>query len=352
MTNKEYIIKPTDSILITGAGGFIGSKVVETLLERGFKNLRCFIHSSRNLSVLKAMADRTNTNIEFVQGNLHSPEDCKQAVKGISVIYHLAIGSGGKSFPSSFMNAVIPTRNLLDACINDKSLKRFVNTGSFAIYSNRNNQQRLLQDESCPIDEHPELRADAYAFAKLKQDQIVAEYGRKHNLPYVIVRPSYVYGPGKDSIPGRVGMDTFGIFMHLGGSNKIALTYIDNCADAIVLAGVVKGVDGETFNIVDDDLPSSRQFLRLYKKNVKKFKSIYIPHGLSYFLCHLWEQYSIISKGQLPPIFTRNEWHAYWKKTRYSNNKIKKQLGWKMKVPTEEGLNNFFEYCRERISHA
>ena len=352
MYNNEYIIKPTESILITGAGGFVGSKVVETLLQYGFKNLRCFIRSSRNLALLKAMADRANANIEFVQGNLLSPEDCKQAVKAISVIYHLAIGSGGKSFPNNFMNAVIPTRNLLDACIEGNSLKRFVNTSSFAIYSNRNNPQRRLQDESCPIDEHPEFRGDAYAFAKLKQDQLVAEYGRKQNLPYVIVRPSYVYGPGKDSIPARVGIDTFGIFLHLGGSNKIALTYIDNCAEAIVLAGVVKGVDGEIFNIVDDDLPSSRRFLRLYKKNVKKFNSIYIPHGISYLLCYLWERYSIVSKGQLPPIFTRNEWHAYWKQTRYSNNKIKNRLGWKMKVPTEEGLNNFFEYCRERENNA
>ena len=45
-----------------------------------------------------------------------------------------------------------------------------------------------------------------------------------------------------------------------------------------MLAGLVKGVDGEVFNVVDDDLPSSRQFLRLYKKSAKHFKSIYVPH--------------------------------------------------------------------------
>jgi nucleoside-diphosphate-sugar epimerase len=351
-TNNEYIIKPTDSILITGAGGFVGSKVVETLLQYGFKNLRCFIRSSRNLAILQVMADRANANIEIVKGNLLLPEDCKQAVKDISVIYHLAIGSGGKSFPNNFMNAVIPTRNLLDACIEGNSLKRFVNISSFAIYSNQNTPRWRLLDESCPIDEHPELRADAYAFAKLKQDQLIEEYGRKHNLPYVIVRLSYVYGAGKDAIPGRVGIDTFGIFLHLGGLNRIALTYIDNCADAIVLAGIVKGADGEIFNVVDDNLPSSRRFLKLYKKKVKKFRSIYIPHGLSYLLCYLWEKYSIVSKGQLPPILTRNEWHAYWKQTRYNNNKIKNRLGWTMKVPTEEGLNKFFDYCRERINNA
>src|SRR5438874_10347596 len=53
-------------------------------------------------------------------------------------------------------------------------------------------------------------------------------------------------------------------------SNTIPLTYVDNCADAIVLAGLKPGVDGEVFNVVDDDLPSSRRFLRLYKQNVDR----------------------------------------------------------------------------------
>ena len=250
------------------------------------------------------------------------------------------------------MNAVIPTRNLLDACLQNKSLKRFVNISSFAVYSNRNKPRWRLLDDLCPIDEHPEHRGDAYGFAKLKQDQIVSDYGKQHGMPYVIVRPSYVYGPGKEAIPGRVGIDTFGIFLHLGGSNTIALTYVDNCAEAIVLAGITKGIDGEIFNIVDDDLPSSRRFLSLYKRNVKRFKSIYIPHALSYLLCFFWEKYSSCSEGQLPPIFSRSEWHAYWKKTRYSNEKLKNRLGWKPKVSTDEGLMRYFESCCEKGGHA
>ena len=71
--------------------------------------------------------------------------------------------------------------------------------------------------------------------------------------------------PAKQRIHGRIGMDTFGVFVHLGGSNPIPFTFVDNCADAIALAGLKPGVDGEVFNVVDDDLPSSRQFLRMYK---------------------------------------------------------------------------------------
>jgi nucleoside-diphosphate-sugar epimerase len=348
----NLIINKSDRILITGASGFIGSKVIEILLEYGFTKIRCLVRSSKNLPELQRIADSSKAEVEFFQGNLFSREDCVNAARDVAVIYHLAIGSGGKSFPSNFMNAVIPTRNLLDAGLQNKSLKRFVNISSFAVYSNRNKPRRRLMDESCPIDEHPELRGDAYGFAKLKQDQIVIDYGKKYRMPYVIVRPSYVYGPGKDAIPGRVGIDTFGIFLHLGGLNKIALTYVDNCAEAIVLSGIVRGIDGEVFNVVDDDLPSSSRFMNLYKKNVKTFRSIYVPHALSYLLCFLWEKYSDISDEQLPPVFSRGEWHAYWKRTRYSNEKLKNLLGWKMKVPTEEGLKRYFRSCCETGGHA
>jgi nucleoside-diphosphate-sugar epimerase len=348
----DRIINKSDLILITGANGFIGTKTVETLLEYGFTRLRCLVRSSKNLSELQRIAASSNAEVNFFQGNLLSQEDCINATRDVAVIYHLAIGSGGKSFPNNFMNAVIPTRNLLEASLQHKSLKRFVNISSFAVYSNRNKLQWRLLDESCPIEENPELRGDAYGFAKLKQDQIVIEYGKKYGIRYVIVRPGAVYGPGKEAITGRVGIDTFGIFMHLGGSNKVPLTYVDNCAEAIVLAGIIRGIEGEIFNVVDDDIPSSRRFLGLYKRNVKRFKSIYLPKALSYSLCYLWEKYSSFSEGQLPPVFTRREWHAYWKKTRYSNEKLKSRLGWKAKVSTEEGLRRYFESCRESGGNA
>src|SRR5207302_3097537 len=122
-------------------------------------------------------------------------------------------------------------------------------------------------------------------------------------IPYVIVRPGYVYGPGNEPITSRVGIGTFGLFLHLGGSNSIPFTYVDNCADAIVLAGLKRGVEGEVFNVVDDDSPSSRAFLRLYKKKVGGFRSLYVPHAVSYALCFLWEKYAEWSEGQLPPAF-------------------------------------------------
>ena len=58
-----------------------------------------------------------------------------------------------------------------------------------------------------------------------------------------------------------------------------------------------KGVDGEVFNIVDDDLPTSRGFLKMYKKNVRDFRSIYVPYRVFYLFCYLWEKYSNGRRG-------------------------------------------------------
>lgn len=343
-----FTIGPDDRILLTGAAGFIGARVLECLLDRGFLNLVCFVRPSSELAGIESILKRRppRARIEVLKGNLLSRQDCEAASKDVALIFHLAAGISEKSFPDAFLNSVVATRNLLDASLQYARLRRFVLVSSFSVYSNCQKPRGRLLDESCPIEEHPELRGEAYCFAKVKQEHVVTEYGKNRGIPYVLVRPGSVYGSGNSEITGRVGIRTFGPFVHLGGSNTIPFTYVDNCAEAIVLAGLVKGVDGETFNVVDDDLPSSRQFLRLYKKNAKHFKSIYIPHGISYALCYLWEKYSQWSERQLPPVFNRRRWHTDWKKTRYSNEKLKARLGWMPRVPTAEGMRRYFEACR------
>jgi nucleoside-diphosphate-sugar epimerase len=348
-----FLVRPDDPILITGASGFIGARLVKNLLDRGFRSLRCFIRPSSRASWLDAFRDGLDTaRVEVFTGNLLSREDCAAATKNVAVIFHLAAGRGEKSFPDAFMNSVVATRNLLEASVRHKCLRRFVNVSSFSVYSNRRKRQLRLLDESCQIEPHPELCGDAYSFAKIKQDEIVTDCCSKLEIPYVIVRPGYVIGPGNPGITGRVGIGTFGIFMHLGGSNRIPFTYVDNCAEAIALAGLKNGIEGEVFNVVDDDLPSSRRFLRLYKQNVKHFKSIYVPHCLSYAGCYLWERYSTWSQGQLEPVFNRRLWHCYWKRTCYNNEKLKTWLGWTPTVPMAEALRRHFESCRDGGRHA
>lgn len=339
----SFIVESDDRILVTGATGFIGCRVVESLVDRGFRNILCFARPSSELEGIEAIIERRSpgARIEIFKGNLLSRPDCEAACKNVAIILHLAAGTGEKSFPDAFMNSVVATRNLLEAGLRFTRLRRFVLVSSFAVYTNRQKSRRL--DESCPIEEHPERRGDAYCYAKVKQEEIVTEYAKNLGVPYVIIRPGSVYGATTTEITGRVGLGTFGLFLHLGGSNTIPFTYVENCADAIALAGLVKGVDGEVFNVVDDDLPSSREFLRQYKEHVRCFRSVYVPHVISHTLCFLWERYSRWSMGQLPPAFTTSRWYSEWKKTIYSNEKVKRQLGWTPKISTEEGMRRYFQ---------
>jgi len=172
--------------------------------------------------------------------------------------------------------------------------------------------------------------------------ELVTKYGRKHGIPYVILRPGSVFGPGKTALTGRVGIDTFGLFIHLGGSIRIPLTYVDNCAEALVLAGITPGIDGEVFNIVDDELPRSKDFLRQYKQKVRYFRSVRLPYRLTWLLCYAWEKYSEKSEGQLPPVFNRSRCSAEWKGNYYSNGRLKEKLGWVPRIPMSEALDRFF----------
>lgn len=341
-TRQDHlIVNPEDPILITGAAGFIGSRVAAQLATRGFRNLLCFLRPSGQRSRIDSLAETfPDTTFQIVTGNLLSREDCERATRNVKLIFHLAAGTGEKSVPDAFMNSVVATRNLLDAALNQKCLRRLVLASSFAVYTNRQRSRRLTEES--PIENHPEQTGDAYCYAKVRQEELVKSYGEKSGISYVIVRPGSVYGPGNKGITGRVGLGTFGLFLHLGGSNRIPFTYVDNCADAIVLAGLVPGVEGEVFNVIDDELPTSRQFLRSYKKSAGDFRSIYLPHALSYTLCYLWEKYSDWSHGQLPPAYTRRLWYSQWRKTQYSNDKLKRQLGWAPKVTTAEGLRQTF----------
>src|SRR2546430_17376127 len=95
-----FIIGPDDPILVTGATGFIGPRVVESLLDRGFRNLRCFARQSSKGARLEALAGRRQgTRIEVIKGNLLSREDCAAATKDVAVIFTWPLAQARSPFP-------------------------------------------------------------------------------------------------------------------------------------------------------------------------------------------------------------------------------------------------------------
>lgn len=341
-----------DPILITGASGFIGSWVVRALLARGFSRIRCLTRAASSSANLDRIPSEFGvSSLEVISGNLLSRETCARATEGVRVVYHLAAGVE-KTFPGCFLNSAVTTRNLLDAVVASGTVRRFVNISSLSVYSNVLLRRGATLDETCPIDAELVERYDPYAYGKAKQDEIVREYGRLRGLPYVIVRPGVTFGPGKAKIPGRVGIDTFGVFLHLGHGNPMPFTYVENCAEAIVLAGLTPGIEGEELNVVDDDLPRSRDFLRQYKRKVRRIWTIPVPYSLFYLFNFAWEKYSTWSGGQLPPVFNRRICRAYYKRQSFSNQKAKALLGWRPRVAMRDALDRFCAYAQERVLNA
>src|SRR5690349_9161657 len=109
MVPEDMIITPDEPILITGATGFIGVSLVENLLQRGFRRLRCFARPSSEMARLEAIASlhSDRAQVEIFSGNLLRQKDCLEATKGVAVIYHLAAGVAEKSIPDAFMNTVV-----------------------------------------------------------------------------------------------------------------------------------------------------------------------------------------------------------------------------------------------------
>jgi nucleoside-diphosphate-sugar epimerase len=344
---RQFIVDKADPLLVTGATGFLGPAVVKTLLSLGFQNVRCLVRpSSDTRHLMSVCANGGAGKVSIVVGNLLSRVDCQRACQGVAVIYHVAAASE-KSFAGTFLNMVVTTRNLLEGVAHQPGFRRFVNVSSLAVYSNYNLARDQVLDETCPVERDPVRRHDPYCYGKLRQDELVCNYEKNHGVPYVIVRPGPIYGPrARAALHARIGLDTFGIYLHLGGGNQIAFTYIDNCAEAVVKAGLVNGVEGEVLNIIDDDLPTSRQFLRSFKKQARDFRSLRVPYLLFYASSWLWEKYSTWSQGQLPPAFNRQLSTIYYRGNRYSNEKAKRLLGWQPKVGTTEGIRRHCEYFK------
>jgi len=343
MAVKNPIITENDLILITGANGFIGSRVVENLLELGYRNLRCFIHQDTDPAPLEALAQKhDDAAIEIFLGDLVTRRDCKKAVRNAAVILHLAAGFG-RSWALINRDTVIGTLNLLKAVAAGHQVRRFLCVSSFTVYETRKLKRGAVLDESCGIYTRPELKGEAYCTGKVRQEALVRQFGRENGIPYTLVRPGYVYGPGKREISGRIGITRGNTFFHLGGTNTIPLVYVENCADAIVLAGLTEGADGQVYNIVDDDAPSSAAFLDRYRKMVEPVKSVNVPRPVLYLVCALWGMASRLSFGRLPPTFNLNRWSDDWKGQRYSNEKMKKELGWEQRISFEEGSTRCFD---------
>jgi nucleoside-diphosphate-sugar epimerase len=322
------------TVLVTGANGFVGSAVVKRLLARGEQGVRCLVRPGSDPSRLEGL------DVEVMRGTLSRREDCVRAVEEAAIVFHLAAGTSGAA-ADQMLNSVVATRNLLDAMVAAPQSPKLVHCSSFGVYGVADLPRGALVDETTPLEPHPELR-DVYSHAKLQQERVVWQYQRERGLSVVVLRPGVIYGPGGAAMSNRVGLRIFGVFLHLGRQNVLPLTYVDNCAEAFVVAGRHEGAVGNAYNVVDDDLITASEFLRRYRDQVDRVPKITLPWFATRVMTALLERYVDWSKGQIPPVFTRYKVDSAWKGNRFSNDRLK-ALGWHPLVTTEDGLRRHFD---------
>lgn len=341
-------MKEMKRVLLTGASGFIGAALAKKILQDGQYRVRVLVRNvpsfEEKIGVKESLL---NKNLRIIEGSLRNPEDVKEAIGDVDIVFHCAAKKGGYA-ATMYHDTVVSTMNLLKAIVQyNPGIERIVHISSFAVYKTANLKTNALLTESTDLEENFRKRTDIYSYVKVKQEEVIRKYMNEYDLPVVILRPGVVYGPGGDKISRRVGFHLFGIFMNVGCTNQLPVSYIDNCVDVIMLAGEVIGVEGETFNVLDSDLLDCNKFLDLYCMNVERYKIVKLPYKVFLFLSFLYEKYVRISREQIPPVFNPYSSATVWKSLRFSNKKIVEKLNFVQKVSTAEGLQRHFKYCNE-----
>jgi nucleoside-diphosphate-sugar epimerase len=326
-------------VLVTGAAGFLGSAVVERLLAHQYCDIRCHVRRPGNIPRLDALSRRfNNAKLEYCVGNLRYRDDAAQAVDDVQLIFHLAAGKTGAA-AELFTDSVIASRNILEA-IADRKPMRVVLVSSFGVYGTAELRRGAHVTEQTPLERHPERR-DHYSHSKLRQEQLFWEYQNRNGFELVVLRPGVIYGPGGSHFSNRVGLTVGKWQLCFGGRNLLPLTYVENCAEAVVTAGTSKHAAGQAYNVHDDDLPTCREYLRTYKKYVVNVRSFSVPYFALRLLSRILGQYNAYSKGQLPAIFTPYKVASLWAGNHFDNSKLR-SLGWRQLVSTPEGLRKSF----------
>jgi nucleoside-diphosphate-sugar epimerase len=333
------------NVLVTGAGGFLGRRIVESLLRKGVAQVRVHVRQAPPAGMLEGLRkDYPEARIDCMQANLLSRGELEPLVAGVDCIVHAAAGKTGAP-ADMFANTVLTTRNLLEAAGAQK-VRRIVLISSFSVYHTAPLHAGDVLSESTPI-ESVGVERGAYGYAKTRQEHLFNEFRERFGFESVILRPGVIYGAGGRALPARVGIRALGFFFSLGGRALLPLTYVENCADAVAQAAL-EAPDGSAFNVVDDDIPTCADYLRSYCREVERLRRVPVPYWALDLGARWLVRYHRKSKGQLPAVFTPYIVRSMYLPIRYSNAALK-SIGWRQAITTSEALSRSFRDCRTEI---
>jgi NAD dependent epimerase/dehydratase len=236
-------------VLVTGAGGFIGSHLVEHLLEEGAL-VRAFVryNSRGDPGLLRMLSPQEFSHLEIIAGDLQDEHAVRKAVEGIQVVFHLG---AMVSIPYSYRHPVevaktnfIGTLNVLTASLENK-VERLVHTSSSEVYGT------AIQ---VPISEsHPLQGQSPYSASKIGADKLTESFFCSFELPVVTVRPFNTYGPRQSAravIPTIITQALTQEVIHLGNQNTIRdFSFVKDTVAGLVKAAEMPGVLGKVLNL-------------------------------------------------------------------------------------------------------
>jgi NAD dependent epimerase/dehydratase len=236
-------------VLVTGAGGFIGSHLVEALLDQGAQ-VTALLHytSSASRGHLTELSEAQRAQIQWVHGDITDQEFVRRAVAGHEAVFHLAaLIAIPYSYvaPRSYLRTNVEgTLNVLEA-VRETGVPRLIHTSTSEVYGSA----RFV-----PIDEsHPLQGQSPYAASKIGADKMVEAYWRSFGTPVVTVRPFNTYGPRQSAravIPATILQGLWCDKVRLGSMTPVRdMTYVSDTVAGFLAAAATPGLEGQTFNL-------------------------------------------------------------------------------------------------------
>jgi NAD dependent epimerase/dehydratase len=236
-------------VLVTGAGGFIGSHLVERLLAEGAR-VRAFVryNSRGDPGLLRLLSTQDLAGIEIIAGDLQDEDAVRKAIQGVQVVFHLGAVI---SIPYSYRHPVevartnfIGTLNILTAS-REFEVERIIHTSSSEVYGT------AIQ---IPISEtHPLQGQSPYSASKIGADKLAESFSCSFELPVVTVRPFNTYGPRQSAravIPTIITQALTKETVRLGNQNtRRDFTFVKDTVAGLVKAADLPGIEGKVFNL-------------------------------------------------------------------------------------------------------
>ena len=235
-------------VAVTGAAGFIGSHLVEALLDRGCQ-VRALVHynSSGSWGHLENLQAATGSRLDVVQGNVEDPFSVARLIDECEVVFHLAaliaIPYSYRAPQSYVATNVTGTLNVLEACRATK-VDRLVHTSTSETYGTA---------LYAPIDErHPLQGQSPYSATKIAADKLAESYYRSFDLPVATLRPFNTFGPRQSAraiIPTIISQAMTGREIKLGSLSPVRdLTFVTDTAAAFIAVAECDAAVGQVVN--------------------------------------------------------------------------------------------------------